>query len=353
MKDVMNMVTNDDKDGLYKLMQGNFWLAFFDVDFGGWPGGIFTAGCPIEALHALDNGIFKHCLEESKKSILGPTGSANLDEVVKQWIYDYPRQRLFTGHRDVFPRLYFQDGISNLSDTTADTKVGQMFALVLATLTTEGNRVYREARKSSEETTVDTIYAFEMLLSYWSWLKRDTYWKRESKSDLLTAQWAISTLLENLQNSFPRTSGSEWNIPKFHEQLHVAYNIYLFGAHSNVHSGPHEHNHVENSKKPFKHTQKVKTKTDFQLANRLVDRYVIDAAFKKVSKKPISNLSNVSSEYHDGVGRNGGKYIVTWKREFVGRRNRKMIYCTTRSFKWLTKSDVGTCMDESLLKYLE
>ena len=61
-------------------------------------------------------------------------------------------------------------------------------------------------------------------------------------------------------------------IPKLHELLHIANNIRLWGAHSNIHSGPPEHNHIANVKRPGKGTRKLKSKFDFQLASRMYEK---------------------------------------------------------------------------------
>jgi len=45
-------------------MQTPSWLAFFDIDYGGLPGGMFTAACSPEALQLLENGLINHCLKE-------------------------------------------------------------------------------------------------------------------------------------------------------------------------------------------------------------------------------------------------------------------------------------------------
>jgi len=129
------------------------------------------------------------------------------------------------------------------------------------------------------------IYVFEMLLCYWSWLKKDTYWKSSDKQSMEHAEQAISTMLQNVQDLFPRSSGSNWKIPKFHEQLHIPFNIHLFGAHQNIHSGPAEHNHITHTKKPSKLTQKRKELFDWQLANRLKEKNLIDLSFNKINKK--------------------------------------------------------------------
>ena len=44
-----------DTQKLHSLMQYNTWQAFFDIDYGGSPGGVFSAACPLEALHFLEN----------------------------------------------------------------------------------------------------------------------------------------------------------------------------------------------------------------------------------------------------------------------------------------------------------
>ena len=80
---------------------------------------------------------------------------------------------------------------------------------------------------------------------------------------------------------FPRESGNQWNVPKAHEQKHIAPNIGLWGAPQNIYTGPQEHNHIENTKNLLKRTQKRQSLFDEQLGNRLVDRYIIDHTWNK------------------------------------------------------------------------
>lgn len=44
------------------LIQAGNWQAFYDIDYGGLPGGVFTTACPPEALHSLKNGLINHFL---------------------------------------------------------------------------------------------------------------------------------------------------------------------------------------------------------------------------------------------------------------------------------------------------
>ena len=74
-------------------------------------------------------------------------------------------------------------------------------------------------------------------------------------------------------------------IPKIHEQLHIAHNIYLFGAHQNVHSGPAEHNHIKITKKASQHVQKRAKTYDSHLSRRLNDHISIDYLHNKISEQ--------------------------------------------------------------------
>jgi len=69
MKDIMDYVKEEKYDALHDLYQAPHWIAWFDLDYGGNSEGIFSAACPPEALHALENGIYFHVLQELFKVI--------------------------------------------------------------------------------------------------------------------------------------------------------------------------------------------------------------------------------------------------------------------------------------------
>ena len=66
-------------------MQSTTWLSFYDIDYGGSPGGVFTAACPPEALHSLENGLVLHCLKQLFDSILSDSNKCQLDLIVQNW----------------------------------------------------------------------------------------------------------------------------------------------------------------------------------------------------------------------------------------------------------------------------
>ena len=104
----------------------------------------------------------------------------------------------------------------------------------------------------------DMLEAFELLLCYWAWLKKEEFWDLHDAESLQCAKKSIFKMINKLKNLFPRLTGSQWDIPKFHEQLHIAFCICYFGCHLNIHTGPQEHNHIANAKKPSECIQKRK-----------------------------------------------------------------------------------------------
>jgi hypothetical protein len=275
MIDIMNMVRQEQWVELELLYQAQFWNPFFDVDYGASLLGIFFAACPPEGLHALENGIFKHLLQEVLGVYLKPAQITLLDRVVQSWV-KRSRQRLFrSANFAESPRLLFKDGISSLSNTPGCDRAGMLFALTIASLTRDGKEAFAGL---DEDVTLDITQALEMLMCYWAWLKHNTYWKVDSDEDLEAVKGAVSTMLGELISCIPRYKGNGWNIPKIHEQLHVPHYIQMFGAHRNLHTGPTEHNHIELSKKTARRTQMRAKEFDYQVANRLVDKLVVDLA---------------------------------------------------------------------------
>jgi hypothetical protein len=128
----------------------------------------------------------------------------------------------------------------------------------------------------------DILYSFRLLLCYWAWLKKDYHWDNSDEAQYQITKVSIAKMLQQLVKCMPRITGNCWNIPKMHEQLHVASNIHLFGLHKNIHTGPTEQNHIELSKTIACRPQLRKSTFDWQVANRLVDKMIIDLALDHI-----------------------------------------------------------------------
>ena len=152
-----------------------------------------------------------------------------------------------------------------------------------------------------------------MVLCYQAWLKLDKFWKRDDNATFDNVQMAVEKLLQSIIKLMPRSSGQNWEIAKIHEQLHVAENIKYFGAHQNVHTGPQEHNHIANTKKPSKLVQRKKKTLDLQLAKRLSEKYLIETAFQKFNMNDANYQETATkSNMKDIFASNtGSKYVFT------------------------------------------
>ena len=140
MEGIMQMCRNKEVDKLDNMLQSTNWQVFFDIDYGGSPGGVFTVACPPEALHSLENGLVLHCLKQLFDEILGQPARAELDDIVQQWI-KLPKQCHMKSYMAAFPRLLFKDGVTTISDISAGTKMGILFAFVLAAQTNDGHKL--------------------------------------------------------------------------------------------------------------------------------------------------------------------------------------------------------------------
>lgn len=97
MEDVKQMIINHEYQSLFNMYQAQHWIAWFDIDYRGNPEGIFTAACPPEALHALENGIIHHLLKEVFQQNLNVKSCSLLDDLCSNW-NNYPGQHYMQSH---------------------------------------------------------------------------------------------------------------------------------------------------------------------------------------------------------------------------------------------------------------
>ena len=113
-------------------------------------------------------------------------------------------------------------------------------------------------------------------------------------------------MLMKIKVLWPRTEGQGWNIPKFHEQLHVPDDIFQNGSQASTHSGPVEHNHIHFVKCLSRRTQKKRKTIDFQIASRTDENDIINnAAYSmNILTKDIEtkNQSNTGSTLNASSG---------------------------------------------------
>ena len=207
MKDMKQMCTDNDTAGLHSLMQYKNWQASYDIDYGGSPGGVFTAACPPGALCPLENGLMIHCLKQLFDHVLTAATGRKFDAVVQQWVL-YPKQHHMRSYYSEYPRLLFTEGLSSITDISAQTKVGILFAIVVAALIRNGRQILLNDANLTENQYLNMIEVFELLLCYWEWIKKPEYWNLNDMNALHTAKASIHQLIQRLKLLFPRSAGN-------------------------------------------------------------------------------------------------------------------------------------------------
>ena len=158
---IQALVASNNVAALKAINQYNVHSAWFDVDYGGCRYGIFSAACPVEALHALENGLIPDAIQVLFTAEMTPAQLGQLDQLAKN-LSALARQKYFSsGAEPLMPRLRWSDGISSLSDMPAKYKVGIMFTLVVLTLQDDGLEFFTKVLKTQRR-------VIQMRLS-WHW----------------------------------------------------------------------------------------------------------------------------------------------------------------------------------------
>jgi hypothetical protein len=273
---IKELYERQDLEALKMLCQRPTFNAFYDIDCGKDPYGIFSM-VHTEGLHALEIGVMKYMVEILMKEL--PTAQhGTLDGLVKKLNYS-PNQHGYIG----FPRCTWPDGVTSLARLTGDQRVGKMFAILLVALTKEGQAFFEKYLPGGNNTWQRLVYCFEQMLCYWAWLKQDHYWMANDEEACQAAIKSIRIMARQLQTLWPRREGLQWALTKLHEMFHVPRDIHRNGKHYNVHSGPQEHNHMAIKAAALK-TQRQKHKIDLQTGERIVDRLILQRAYDRVTE---------------------------------------------------------------------
>ena len=309
MLKILELVDSNNVEALKAINQYNVHSAWFDVGYGGCRFGIFSAACPVEALHALENGLMPDVIKVLFVEEMSPALLKRLDGLAKA-LHRVARQRYLTsGSEPLMPRLRWSDGISSLTDLEAKYKVGIMLTVVVLTLQDDGYQLFIEVLGSAAR-VAKMRQVFQMILCYWSWLKKDKYWKRGDKEAKHVARSAIQTMLSELMNLWPRKKGNGWEKAKFHEQLHVPDDIERNGAPQGWHSGPTENNHIASVKNYASQTNRRRETLDAQIGSRNAESFIINTAFEKMTTGLSCQAQSIDEKIITGSTPTASKAII-------------------------------------------
>ena len=355
MWEMMRLVQNKESDKLKAMNQRLVWNCFYSIDMGDDVHGIYGK-CHTEAMHAIQEGIIKYILDIFMNKALKPKDCGEFDECVSSMC-----AQIGDHGKDEFPRTSWQYGYTKLTNITASDRVGKMFTCVLFLVTSFGSKIFdrlkidanrivhitnkkkrEKAERNNKVRRVDPnadlrtnfVEVFEMILCLWAWLKQDEFWKRGDKQYENYAQDAIKTLIDKLNELMPRVDGQGWNITKVHELLHIIFDIFEYGAHNNVNSDKCESSHKELIKKPAKQAQRRVATLDQSIANRQVDRLIIEKAYGYVKSVRDGNKNEFQMPKQQvSLGTKG---VLVLKRTF---RQERSQYTYSSYHQWENNRD--------------
>ena len=145
-------------------------------------------------------------------------------------------------------------------------------------------------KRFSKEFWKNFIEGFELILCYFEWCRKPTFWKPGDKNEKTNAHRSIKIMMWQLNKLLPRDTGCGWDITKVHELLHIVDDIERYGALANTNTSPQENNHIKNNKRPATTALKQHAIFDWQLANWYTDHRIIDFLKMRLSTFKIDTM---------------------------------------------------------------
>ena len=212
--------------------------------------------------------------------MMTPSQMYMIDSMAKQF-----KQDCCQSHRKNFPMPDFSRGVSNLTLMTASEQTGLLFLLVVLFHSDKGRQLLTNVTESCvEPVTADgMLNAMEKLLCFYFWTQQPTF----SSLDMIRQEYRaikrkIAGMLRLLKTEIPRTSGCLWKLSKFHEMLHLPWDMCRYGSPINYQANIPEHNHIYFAKKPGRRCRKTHHSFDKQVAERVAQRRILQTVHAKM-----------------------------------------------------------------------
>jgi len=75
---------------------------------------------------------------------------------------------------------------------------------------------------------MDILYVLEMNLAFYAWYKQGQPFPINDTISISAAKKSLSILLHTIQEFTPCNHGNGWKLQKFHENLHLLEDIYMW-----------------------------------------------------------------------------------------------------------------------------
>jgi hypothetical protein len=144
--DVQHLLATGSKEEIKNIAQRPGFNSFYQIDYGGNLYGIFSM-IHTEGLHAIEVGLCKYMMEILFEE-LPKQAKQELDTILVKCLLQHPKQHGFKA----FPRLLWQDRVTNLTKLTGDQRMGKMLAIVAMALTLEGEKFFTKYLSGARKT---------------------------------------------------------------------------------------------------------------------------------------------------------------------------------------------------------
>ena len=172
-----------------------------------------------------------------------------------------------------------------------------------------GRALKREKNKDLNVDRLAILECLECMLCFEQWANQPSFWPyEERKQHMQIAQQSIQRMLQMIKDTFPRRTGNGWKIPKFHEMLHLIYDIERYGSPANFNAAAPEHNHIWLAKRPGRHSVKDINTFNSQVGRRIADTMTIQMVDNLLNATNEETPNNCNGTDNDEVNEDG--YIV-------------------------------------------
>jgi hypothetical protein len=276
--------------------------AFAKLDVGDLTRNIFGATL-TDIMHAIRQGT----LRRSNHLLFGCL-TAKGKQTLDAYSRTFHRQHR-QSERNNFPRASFVDGITTMSQISAEEQAGIVFILCCMLQQHDVWELFDESLKRQQLLVEEVLELLECLLCFDAWTRQATFWAADDVMAARRAEDAISTLIEMIVLRLPREKGHGWKVPTLHSLKHLVREIKGNGAPSNYMAEVPEHNHIRFAKRPGRASRKDNKTFERQAATRISDSMIIARAHSLYFPNDDDTTSTLDTE--DDVDYGGGtKYTI-------------------------------------------
>lgn len=204
---------------------------------------------------------------------LSAKGKKLLDTYSRQFHRDHRQSE-----RKNFPRASFVNGITTMSQISAEEQAGIVFILCCMLQQEEVWELFDVSLKRHQLLVADVLELLECLLCFDAWTRQPSFWVAGDIMAARRADDAISTLIDMIVSRLPREKGHGWKVPTLHSLKHLVREIESNGAPCNFMAEVPEHNHIRFAKRPGRASKKDNETFERQAATRIADSMMIARA---------------------------------------------------------------------------